>query len=71
MCRTGRNLLYVPKALEEDAVAFSNKAKELDLLLVPSNSFGVPGHFRISYCIPTEKVERSIPVFKKLAQMYQ
>lgn len=67
----GGTFYMFPKALEEDAVAFSNKAKELDLLLVPSNSFGVPGHFRISYCIPTEKVERSIPIFKKLAQMYQ
>lgn len=66
----GGTFYMFPKALEEDAVAFSNKAKELDLLLVPSNSFGVPGHFRISYCIPTEKVERSIPVFQKLADMY-
>lgn len=66
----GGTFYMFPKALEEDAVAFSNKAKELDLLLVPSDSFGVPGHFRISYCIPTEKVERSIPVFKKLADMY-
>lgn len=59
-----------PKALEEDAKAFSDKAKALDLLLVPSDSFGVTGHFRISYCIPTEKVQRSIPVFQKLADMY-
>lgn len=66
----GGTFYMFPKALEEDAVVFSNKAKELDLLLVPSDSFGVPGHFRISYCIPTEKVERSIPVFKKLADMY-
>lgn len=66
----GGTFYMFPKALENDAIAFSNKAKELDLLLVPSNSFGVPSHFRISYCIPTEKVERSIPVFKKLADMY-
>lgn len=66
----GGTFYMFPKALEEDAVAFSNKAKELDLLLVPSNSFGVTGHFRISYCIPTEKVERSIPIFQKLANMY-
>ncbi len=66
----GGTFYMFPKALEKDAVAFSNKAKELDLLLVPSDTFGVPGHFRISYCIPTEKVERSIPVFKKLADMY-
>ncbi len=66
----GGTFYMFPKALEKDAVAFSNKAKELDLLLVPSDTFGVPGHFRISYCIPTEKVERSIPIFKKLADMY-
>lgn len=66
----GGTFYMFPKALEADARAFSSKAKELDLLLVPSDSFGVPGHFRISYCIPTEKVERSIPVFQKLAEQY-
>ena len=66
----GGTFYMFPKALEEDAIAFSNKAKELDLLLVPSDSFGVKGHFRISYCIPTEKVERSIAAFQKLADMY-
>ena len=36
-----------PKALEEDAVAFCNKALKYDLVLVPSDSFGCPGYFRI------------------------
>ena len=67
----GGTFYMFPKAFEDDAVAFCNKAKELDLLLVPSNTFGCPGHFRISYCIPTEKVERSIPAFEKLAEMYR
>lgn len=67
----GGTFYMFPKALESDARAFSDKAKELDLLLVPSDSFGVSGYFRISYCIPTEKVERSIPVFQKLADMYR
>lgn len=66
----GGTFYMFPKALEDDAVAFCNKAKELDLIIVPSNSFGVDGHFRISYCIPTEKVERSIAAFQKLADMY-
>lgn len=66
----GGTFYMFPKALEKDAKSFSDKAKELDLLLVPSDSFGVSGHFRISYCIPTEKVERSIPVFQQLADMY-
>ena len=66
----GGTFYMFPKALEDDAVAFCNKAKELNLIIVPSNSFGVDGHFRISYCIPTEKVERSIAAFQKLADMY-
>ena len=28
------------------------------MILVPSDSFGVPGYFRMAYCIETEKVER-------------
>ena len=54
-----------PKALEEDANAFCMKAKDYDLILVPSDSFGVPGYFRMAYCIDTEKVERSIAAFEK------
>lgn len=60
-----------PLALEEDAVRFCEKAKEFDLLLVPSDGFGVPGHFRAAYCIDTEKVERSLEAFKKLADCYR
>lgn len=54
-----------PKALEEDATVFCMKAKEYDLFLVPSESFGVDGYFRMAYCIDTEKVERSIVALEK------
>lgn len=60
-----------PKSLEPDAVAFCNKAKEFDLLLVPGDGFGCPGHFRMAYCMPTEKVMRSLDAFRKLAEYYQ
>lgn len=59
-----------PQSLEPDAVAFCNKAKEFDLLLVPGDGFGCPGHFRIAYCVPTAKVERSLAAFGKLAEFY-
>lgn len=59
-----------PKSLEPDAVAFCNKAKEFDLLLVPGDGFGCPGNFRIAYCVPTEKVQRSLEAFRKLAAYY-
>ena len=40
-------------------------AKELGLITVPGDSFLCPGHFRISYCVPTEMIEKSIPLFEK------
>lgn len=67
----GGTFYMFPKALEADANAFCQRAKQHDLLLVPSDTFGCPGHFRICYCIPTEKVLRSIPVFEALAKEYQ
>ena len=58
------------KALEPDAAAFCEKAKEYDLLLVPADSFGTPGYVRIAYCVTTELIEKSLPAFKKLAEAY-
>lgn len=58
-----------PKAPGGDAFAFCDKAKELNLMLVPGDIFYCPGHFRIAYCVPTERVERSLPVFKQLISM--
>lgn len=66
--RPGGTFYIFPKALEEDANAFCMKAKEYDLILVPSDSFGVPGYFRMAYCIDTEKVKRSIPVLEHFAR---
>lgn len=57
-----------PKALEEDSVAFCQKALDYDLVLVPADTFGCPGYFRMAYCIDTEKVERSLPVLRKFAK---
>lgn len=59
-----------PRSLEADAGAFCEKAKKYDLLLVPGDGFGTPGHFRLSYCVKTETVERALPLFKKLAEDY-
>lgn len=58
------------QALEPDANAFCLKAREHELLLVPSDSFGCEGYFRLSYCVSTEMIERSLPAFKKLAESY-
>jgi aspartate aminotransferase len=60
-----------PQSLEPDAKAFCEKAKEYDLLLVPGDDFGCPGHVRISYCVQTEQIVKALPIFKKLAEDYK
>lgn len=66
--KPGGTFYMFPKSPETDAVAFSEKAKKYNLILVPSNSFGVDGYFRIAYCIDTEKVERSLEAFRKFVK---
>ncbi len=56
--------------LEDDAVAFSERAKDFELLLVPSDSFGATGWVRLSYCIAKDTIERSMPAFAKLKEAY-
>lgn len=66
--KPGGTFYMFPKALEKDAIAFCEKAKKYDLILVPSDSFGVEGYFRIAYCIDTKKVERSLDAFRKFVK---
>lgn len=58
------------KSPEPDAHAFCEKAKQFDLLMVPADSFGCPGYVRISYCVTTEQIRRSLPAFRKLSKLY-
>ena len=66
--RPGGTFYMFPKALEDDAIAFSKKAMKHDLILVPGNSFGAPGYFRIAYCVDIEKVERSLDAFRRFVK---
>ncbi len=66
----GAFYLFV-KALEESSRDFCEKAKKYELLLVPGDSFGYAGYVRISYCVSTEMIEKSLPSFKKLAAEYK
>ena len=56
------------KAPGGDANAFSEKAKQKDLLVVPGDGFGCPGYFRICYCVSYDMIQRSLPVFKELIE---
>ena len=66
----GAFYLFV-KSPERDAKAFCDKAKKSGILIVPSDSFGVEGYFRLSYCVEYEKLNRSLPLFKKLIEEYK
>lgn len=60
-----------PKALIDDDVEFVKRAMKYNLLLVPGSGFGCPGHFRMSYCVKFDMIERSIPAFEKLVQEFK
>ncbi len=66
----GAFYLFV-KSPEADANAFCERAKKYELLLVPGDDFGYKGYIRISYCVSTEMIEKSLPSFKKLIEEYQ
>ncbi len=63
--KPGGTFYIFPKALEEDAKEFCQKALKYDLVLVPGDTFGAPGYFRMAYCIDTEKVQRSLEALRK------
>ena len=66
----GAFYLFV-KAFGESASEFAERAKEFELLLVPSDDFGYGGYVRIAYCVTTEQVKKSLPAFKKLSDAYR
>ena len=66
----GAFYLFV-KAMEEDSRAFSDKCKEHEILVVPADSFGMPGYVRVSYCVETKQIEDALPAFKAVAEEYK
>lgn len=71
-CAQPDGAFYIfPRSLEPDARAFCERARKYDLVLVPGDSFGCPGHVRISYCVPTEQIQRALHKFEQLAAEYK
>ena len=66
--KPGGTFYIFPKAMEEDAREFCKKALKYDLILVPGDTFGAPGYFRMAYCVDTEKVTRSLTALRKFTQ---
>lgn len=67
----GGTFYMFPRTLETDDAAFAERAKARNLLIVPGCGFGCPGHVRISYCVPTERIQKALPFFEDLANEYR
>lgn len=64
----GAFYLFV-KAPNGSAKAFSDLAKQLDVLVVPGDDFGCPEYFRLCYCVSKDCIQRSLPLFQKLMEL--
>ncbi len=60
-----------PKSPLEDEVQFVRELQEMKVLAVPGRGFGMPGYFRISYCVDDHSIEGSLDGFRKLARKYR
>ncbi len=65
----GAFYLFV-KAPKGDGAAFAERAKKYELLLVDGKDFGCAGYVRISFCVATEMIKKSLSAFKALAESY-
>lgn len=54
----------------ESSEAFCKRALEKDIVLVPGDAFQCSGYARLSYCVPNERIRRSLPAFAELAAEY-
>lgn len=69
--RPGGTFYMFPRSPEPDAMAFCEKAMAYDLFMVPSDSFGVPGYIRMSYCMTREQLQRAIVRLEQFMTEYR
>ncbi|MBI4286534.1 MAG: pyridoxal phosphate-dependent aminotransferase [Chloroflexi bacterium] len=61
-----------PKSPLADDLAFVKELQQQwQVLTVPGSGFGLPGYFRISYCVDDRTLEGSLNGFRKAAQKYK
>ena len=65
----GAFYLFVKSPVENEK-EFCETAKQYNVLVVPGSSFACPGYVRIAYCVSYDKIERSLPAIKKIAEHY-
>jgi len=56
---------FFPRAPGGDDQAFVNLLLEENILAVPGRGFGMPGYFRLTFCVDEEVIARAAPGFKR------
>lgn len=59
-----------PKSPIEDDLAFCREMLEHLVLVVPGGGFGLPGYFRIAYCVEPRVVDGSLAAFREVGAKY-
>ena len=59
-----------PKAPLDDDVAFCREMQERLVLVVPGSGFGLPGYFRMAYCVAPSVVDCALPAFREVGAKY-
>jgi len=57
-----------PQSPIPDDISFVRLAQKYRILLVPGSGFGLPGYFRLSYCVDKQTIINALPAFNFLAQ---
>jgi aspartate aminotransferase len=68
-CRKPAGALYLfPKSPLADDGAFVAMAAKHNILAVPGSAFGMPGYFRLTFCVEERSIRDSKPAFERLMQ---
>ena len=59
-----------PKAPLRDDVAFVKELGQWNVLTVPGRGFGLPGYFRVSYCVEDRTLEGSLVGLRRAAEKF-
>jgi aspartate aminotransferase len=59
-----------PRSPTQDDVAFCREMQQHLVLVVPGSGFGLGGHFRLVYCVPSEVVDGALPAFREVGEKY-
>jgi aspartate aminotransferase len=63
--RPGGAFYLFPRAPGGDDVAFVRRLLRERVLVVPGSGFGMPGYFRIAYCVTDREIEGGLPGFER------